>query len=185
MRTYRKSDFPVSEIRRYLEPGPVVLVSSRSKGETNIMTMGWHTVMEFTPPLVGCIIAAGNHSHDMIRRSRECVINVPTVDIAKTVADIGNCSGADTDKFETFGLTPTAATHVKAPLIAQCPVSLECVLADAKLVAKYNFFIFEVVQAHAATSPKYPRTIHYQGNGQFMVAGREMSLRRRFKPEML
>ena len=67
----------------------------------------------------------------------------------------------------------------------ECPVSLECELADDKLVARYNFFIFEVVKAHAAKSPKYPRTIHYRGDAQFMVAGREMSLRKRFRPEML
>lgn len=185
MKTYTKHDFPVSDIRRYLEPGPVVLVSSHHNDRANIMTMGWHTVMEFTPSLVGCIIASGNHSHDMIRSSRACVINVPTVDLAKTVSDIGNCSSADTDKFTKFRLTPVKATHVKAPLITECPVSLECELADDKLVARYNFFIFEVVKAHAAKSPKYPRTIHYQGGGQFMVAGREMSLRKRFRPEML
>jgi len=185
MKTYAKQNFPVSEARRYLEPGPVVLVSSHHAGKSNIMTLAWHTVMEFTPALIGCVIAEGNHSFGMIRKSRQCVINVPSVDIAKTVVDIGNCSGADTDKFDKFGLTPVAGAQVTAPLIAQCPVSLECVLTDAAFVKKYNFFVFEVVAAHAAKSPRYPRTIHYQGDGQFMVAGREMSLRGRFKPEML
>jgi len=185
MKTYVKHDFPVSEIRRYLEPGPIVLVSSRHADETNIMTMGWHCVMEFSPSLVGCVIASGNHSHDIIRKSRQCVINVPTQDIATTVVGIGNCSGADTDKFEKFGLTPVAGAQVKAPLIAQCPVSLECVLKDARLVRSYDFFIFEVVAAYAAGTPKYPRTIHYQGEGRFMVAGREMNLKSRFRPEML
>ena len=73
-----KIDLPVDEIRRYLEPGPIVLVSSAHAGKRNIMTMGWHTVMEFTPSLVGCVIAAGNFSFDLIRKSRECVINLPT-----------------------------------------------------------------------------------------------------------
>ena len=49
-----KSDFPVGQVRRFLEPGPIVLVSSRWEGETNIMTLGWHTIMEFTPSLVEC-----------------------------------------------------------------------------------------------------------------------------------
>ncbi|WP_437928780.1 flavin reductase [Sorangium sp. So ce291] len=84
-RTHAKKDFPVAEIRRFLEPGPIVLVSSAWKGETNIMTMGWHTVMEFAPSLVGCMISSGNHSFELIRRSKECVINVPTVDLAETV----------------------------------------------------------------------------------------------------
>jgi flavin reductase (DIM6/NTAB) family NADH-FMN oxidoreductase RutF len=74
----KKSDFPVSQVRRYLEPGPIVLVSSAYAGARNIMTMGWQTVMEFTPSLVGCVISSANHSFEMIRQSRECVINLPT-----------------------------------------------------------------------------------------------------------
>jgi len=185
MKRFTKQDFPVSNVRRLLEPGPVVLVSSAWKGETNIMTMGWHMVMEFSPSLIGCLISSGNHSFELVRRSRQCVINVPTVDIARQVVGVGNCSGASVDKFERFGFTPVAASEVKAPLIAECYASLECRLADARLVSKYNVFIFEVVKAHAATAPKYPRTIHYYGDGMFMVAGRSLNLRRGFRPGML
>jgi flavin reductase (DIM6/NTAB) family NADH-FMN oxidoreductase RutF len=185
MRAYTKKDFPVWNVRRFLEPGPIVLVSSAWKGERNIMTMGWHTVMEFTPSLVGCIIAEGNHSHELVKRSRECVINVPTADIAKTVVGIGNCSGASVNKFEKFKLTAAPADQVKAPLIKECYANFECRLADARLVRRYNFFIFEVVKAHVAASPRVPRTIHYRGNGEFMVAGREVSYRSLFRPGML
>ncbi|MDP2377173.1 flavin reductase family protein, partial [Reyranella sp.] len=69
-----KTDLPVSQVRRYLEPGPIVLVTSAFGGARNIMTMGWHTVMEFAPSLVGCVIAGGNHSFELVRRSGECVI---------------------------------------------------------------------------------------------------------------
>jgi flavin reductase (DIM6/NTAB) family NADH-FMN oxidoreductase RutF len=185
MRATTKKDFPVWNVRRFLEPGPIVLVSSAWKSETNIMTMGWHSVMEFTPSLVGCVIAEGNHSHDMVRRSRQCVINVPTDDLAKKVVGIGNCSGAEVDKFEKFKLTAVPAERVKAPMIKECYANFECRLADARLVRRYNFFIFEVVKAHVATSPKVPRTIHYRGNGEFMVSGREVSFRSLFRPGML
>jgi flavin reductase (DIM6/NTAB) family NADH-FMN oxidoreductase RutF len=185
MKSYRKRDFPVSQIRRFLEPGPIVLVSSAHKGERNIMTMGWHTVMEFSPSLVGCVIARGNHTFEMVRRSKECVINVPTDDLAKTVVGIGNCSGADTDKFEKFRLTAVEGREVTAPLIRECYANFECRLIDAKLVDRYNFFIWEVVKAHVATAPKYPRTIHYRGDGMFMVSGRSLNLRKLFKPSML
>jgi flavin reductase (DIM6/NTAB) family NADH-FMN oxidoreductase RutF len=185
MKVYRKSDFPVSDIRRLLEPGPVVLVSSAWKGETNIMTMGWHMVMEFTPSLVGCLISSGNHSYKLVSNSKECVINIPTLELATTVVKIGNCSGADVDKFKKFKLTAVAAEKVEAPLIAQCYANLECRLVDGRLRDRYNFFIFEVVKAHAATTPKYPKTIHYRGDGQFMVAGSALNLRRHFRPEML
>ena len=104
--TFRKKDYPVSEIRRYLEPGPVALVSSAWKENTNIITMGWHMVLEFSPSLVACCISSANHSFEMIRRSQECVINVPTTDLVNKVIGIGNCSGAEMDKFKAFGLTP-------------------------------------------------------------------------------
>jgi len=64
-------NFPVAQVRRYLEPGPIVLVSSAFDGQVNIMTLGWQTVMEFTPSLVGCMIASGNHSFEMVKQSRE------------------------------------------------------------------------------------------------------------------
>jgi flavin reductase (DIM6/NTAB) family NADH-FMN oxidoreductase RutF len=183
MRAYRKRDLPVDEVRRYLEPGPIVLVSSRHRGRTNIMTMGWHAVMEFTPSLVGCCISRGNHSHAMISRSGECVINVPTLDLAKTVVAIGNCSGADVDKFARFGLTAGDAERVAAPLIAECHSSFECRVHDRRLVRDYDFFVLEVVKAHVASRPKWPTTIHYRGDGLFMVSGRHVDLRRGFRPD--
>ncbi len=186
MRTFHKKDFPVAEIRRYLEPGPIVLVSSAWRGQSNIMTMGWHTVMEFTPSLVGCIISSANHSFELIRRSRECVINIPTADIADKVVGIGNHSGRDMDKFATFELTAVPGTKVQAPLIRECYANFECKLADARLVETYNFFIFEVVKAHVATAPRYPRTIHYRGDGVFMLSGTNTArYRKLFRPEYL
>ena len=73
MKAFTKKDYDVSKVRRFLEPGPIVLVSSAWKGETNIMTMGWHTVMEFTPSRIGCMISSGNHSFGLIKASKELV----------------------------------------------------------------------------------------------------------------
>ena len=185
MKSYKKHDFPVSEIRRFLEPGPIVLVSSKHKGRSNIMTMGWHMVIEFSPALIGCLISSGNHSHAMIRDSGECVINIPELPLASTVAKIGNCSGAATDKFKKFKLTSQEGEEVSAPLIDECYANLECRLHDDALVDKYNVFIFEVVKAHAPARPKYPKTIHYYGEGMFMVSGRSLNLRRYFQLGML
>lgn len=170
-KSYIKRDFPISKIRQILEPGPVVLVSSAWKGKNNIMTMGWHLVMEFSPSLVGCIIAENNVSFEMIRKSRECVINVPTADMVDQVVGIGNCDGDEVDKFKKFFLTPGDAKEVGAPLIEECFANLECRIFDMRLVKKYNFFIFEVVKAHVATLPKYPQTLHYRGEGTFITSG--------------
>ena len=185
MKAFTKKDFPVHNIRRFLEPGPIVLVSSAWKGRTNIMTMGWHTVMEFEPSRIGCYIFDGNHSFGMIKASKECVINIPTYDLVKQAIGIGNTSGAEVDKFDRFRLTPVEGERVTAPLIKECYANFECKVVDTSLLDKYSFFIFEVVKAHAATSPKYPRTFHYRGDGVFMVSGRNVSFRPMFEPENL
>lgn len=180
-----KIDLPASLVRRYLEPGPIVLVSSAWRDETNIMTVGWHTVMEFTPSLVGCVIAESSYSFDLIRRAKECVINLPTTALTDQVVGIGNCSGASVDKFAEFGLTAEPARRVRAPLIRECHANFECRLKDGALINRYNFFIFEVVKARVARGPRYPQTLHYTGDGVFMVAGKIISRRRLFRPEML
>jgi flavin reductase (DIM6/NTAB) family NADH-FMN oxidoreductase RutF len=176
----RKKEFSVSNVRRYLEPGPIVLVSSCWQGKTNIMTMGWHSVLEFTPSLVGCLISSGNHSFHMIRSSGECVINLPTTALTDEVVRIGNSSGAEIDKFDAFGLTAEPAREVEAPLIGECHANFECRLHDDILVDRYNFFIFEVVRAHVAPKPRHPETLHYTGDGVFMVAGRIITRRSLF-----
>ncbi len=181
-----KRDFPVDDVRRFLEPGPVVLVSSAWKGKTNIMTMGWHMIMEFQPSLVGCYIWTENHSFELIRKSKECVINIPTVELARTVVDIGNCSGRDVDKFSQFKLTALSGEKVTAPLIQECYANFECRLKDSSLIRKYSILVLEVVKAHVAVKPKFPRTIHYRGDGLFMISGTTVSrYRKRFKPEYL
>jgi flavin reductase (DIM6/NTAB) family NADH-FMN oxidoreductase RutF len=180
VKIHSKKNFPVSQIRQLLEPGPVVLVSSAWKAKNNIMTMGWHAVIEFTPSLVGCVIAEDNFSFELIRKSRECVINVPTVDLIDEVVGIGNCSGNEIDKFDRFGLTPVAGTKVAAPLIRECYANLECRIADARLVKAYNLFILEVVKAHVATTPRYPQTLHYRGKGIFITSGRPVNKRQKF-----
>ena len=182
---YVKKSYPLDQIRRHLETGPIVLVSSVWQGKTNIMTLGWHMMMQFTPALVGCYIWDGDHSFEMIRKSRECVINIPTRELVEEVVGIGNSTGSRLDKFEKFGLTPVAAEKVAAPLIAECYASFECRLADPSLITKYGLFIWEVVAAHVATAPKRPRTLHYRGQGQFMVAGSQISRREKFKPQNL
>jgi len=161
------------------------MVSSALDDRRNIMTMGWHTMMEFTPSLIGCVIAGANYSFDLVCKSRECVINLPTTTLIDTVVGVGNTTGAEVDKFERFGLTAQSATRAKAPLIVECHANFECRLVDDALVDKYNFFVFEVVKAHVAKSPRHPETLHYTGDGVFMVAGKIISRRRLFRPELL
>jgi flavin reductase (DIM6/NTAB) family NADH-FMN oxidoreductase RutF len=113
------------------------------------------------------------------------VINVPTVDLANQVVGIGNSSGAAIDKFEEFGLTADEAEEVKPPLIRECYANFECRLHDSRLIERYSLFVWEVVKAHVATSPKRPKTMHYRGDGEFMIAGRTLNLSRRFRADRL
>ena len=176
----RKS-FPLSKVYGLLEPGPVVMVTTARGGRPNIMTMSWHTMIEFEPPLVGCVISNRNHSFDMLEATHECVINIPTVEIAEKVVGCGNTSGADIDKFEGFCLTPRPAALVGAPLIEECYANLECRVADTSMVAKYGLFVLEVVKAWIDPAVKNPRTIHHLGSGNFMVAGEKIKLRSKMK----
>jgi flavin reductase (DIM6/NTAB) family NADH-FMN oxidoreductase RutF len=184
-KTVRKVNLPLDKIRKYLEPGPIVLVSSRWKDRNNIMTMGWYTVMEFSPALIGCFITGENHSFEMIKKSGECVINIPTVDMIDKVIKIGNSTGTDFDKFEKFGLTAQKSQKVDAPQIRECYGNFECKVVDKHLLPKYSFFILEVLKARVKASPKYPRTVHYRGEGIFMVSGKHMAFPEKFKPQNL
>ena len=179
----RRTAFPVERTRRFLEPGPVVLISTAWKDERAIMTCGWHMMLGYD--LVGTYIWQANRSFELARRSRECVINLPTDALLDTVVRIGNCSSAQTDKFERFGLTALPAREVQAPMIGECHASFECRLHETRITADYPLFVWRVVRAHAAISPRDPRTVHYRGEGRFMVAGKEVSRRRLFRPDML
>jgi flavin reductase (DIM6/NTAB) family NADH-FMN oxidoreductase RutF len=119
----------------------------------------------------------------MIRKSKECVINVPTIDSVNEVIGIGNTSGDTIDKFKEFELTPLSAAKVQAPLIKECYANFECRVVD--FLKKYSFFILEVVKAHAPAAPKYPQTLHYRGDGVFMLSGKSINYANRFKPENL
>ena len=176
-----KRNFPLSRVYQLLEPGPVVLVTTAHRGKANIMTQSWHTMMEFEPPLVGCVISGRNHSFDALTKTKECVIGIPTVELAKQVTGIGNCSGKKLDKFKKFKLAPLPAAQVAAPLIAECYANLECKVADTRMVNKYNFFVLEVVKAWIDPAVKNPRTLHHRGRGVFMVAGETVKLPSRMK----
>lgn len=176
-----KKSFPLSKVYTLLEPEPVVLVSTFHDGRANVMAMSWHSMLEFEPPLIGCVISNRNHSFDMLEASGECVINIPTVEIAEQVVGCGNTSGTKTDKFQKFGLTPKPAKHVKAPLIDECYANLECRVYDSSMVDEYSLFVLEVVKAWIDPTVKEPRTIHHCGKGTFMVAGERITLRSKMK----
>ncbi|AYB34831.1 flavin reductase family protein [Chryseolinea soli] len=172
-------NYPLEKVYRLMEPSPIVLVTTFHRGKQNIMTMGFHMMVQHTPPLIGAVIGPWDYSYKALKATRECVIAIPGADLAEKVVDIGNCSGDDIDKFGKFRLTPTEAQHVKAPLIEQCIANIECKVADMRLANRYSLFILKAVKAWANPDRKEQRTLHHQGNGTFKVDGRTIDLRKR------
>jgi flavin reductase (DIM6/NTAB) family NADH-FMN oxidoreductase RutF len=145
------------------------------------MAMSWHMMLEFEPPQIACVVSNRNHSFGLLKATKECVINIPSVEIAEKVVACGNCSGAKIDKFAKFGLTPLPAATVGAPLVKECFANLECRVIDTRMVASYCLFVLEVGKAWIDTAVKKPRTIHHLGWGRFMVAGETIKFRSKMR----
>ena len=172
---------PLAQVYGLLEPGPVVLLATAAKGRANAMCMSWHTMLEFEPPLVACVVSDRNPTFAVLRRTREAVIAIPTVDIAREALRFGNASARRVDKFASFGLTTVPASQVGAPLITECYANLECRVVDTRMVTKYGLFVLEVVAAWIDRSRRDPRTLHHRGRGRFMIAGTTVRLPSRAK----
>ncbi len=162
----------ISKAFTLMEPGPVVLVTTRDGNKNNIMTISWTMVLDFTPAFA-ITTGAWNHSFAALRKNRECVIAIPTVDMLDQVVGIGTCSGADTDKFARFRLTPMPGQFVKAPLIKECLANIECKVVD--IVRRHNIVVLEAVAAYVDPARREKRTVHAVGDGTFIVDGRRLS----------
>ncbi|MDR3450277.1 MAG: flavin reductase family protein [Alphaproteobacteria bacterium] len=174
-------ELALAKVYQLLEPGPVVLLTTARNGRANVMTMSWHMMVEFEPPLVACVVSNADYSFAALRATKECVIAIPAAHLAQKVVDVGNCSGREVAKFEKFGLTPLKARRVAAPLVAECFANLECKVVDGRLVNKHNLFVLEVVQAWTDPRQRNPKTIHHHGYGKFVVDGTTIKLKSRMR----
>ena len=164
-----------------MEPGPVVLITTNDGQKNNIMTISWTMVVDFAP-IFAIATGAWNYSYAALRKFRECVIAIPTVDLIDQVVGVGTCSGADTDKFEKFGLTPIKAKHVRSPLIRECLANIECKVID--IVKRHDIVILEGVAAYFDSSRKEKRNIHAIGDGTFIVDGRRLNRRKMMQTKL-
>lgn len=158
-----------------MESGPVILVTTHDGQKDNIMTISWTMVLDFTP-VFAITTGEWNHSFIALRKNKECVIAIPTVDMLDTVVGIGMCSGADTDKFAKFKLTPVQGKVVRPLLIKECLANIECKVID--IVKKYNIVVIEAVAAYLDTARKEKRTVHAVGDGTFIVDGHKIDRRK-------
>lgn len=167
---------PLDKVYQLIEPGPVVLLTTALDGDANVMTMSWHMMMEFVPPRIGCIVSSADHSFTALFKTGECVIAIPSADMAEKVVAIGNCSGRDVDKFTEIGLTALPAQAVAAPLIGECFANLECKVVDRDFVERHNLFVLDVVRAWHDPDRPAPKTLHHKGYGTFVIDGEEVTL---------
>ena len=131
---------------------PVVLVTCRDEGaKPNIITLAWVGVANSDPPMISIAIRPQRHSYGIIKRTGEFVANLPNTAILKEMDFCGVVSGSKLDKFSTAKLTPTSADKVRAPLIKECPVNLECQVKQILPLGSHDLFLGEVVAAHMDT----------------------------------
>jgi flavin reductase (DIM6/NTAB) family NADH-FMN oxidoreductase RutF len=168
-------ELKLSKAFTLMEPGPVVLVTTHDGRKDNIMTISWTMVMDFTP-LFAITTGEWNYSYAALRKNRECVIAIPTVDMLDKLVGIGTCSGKDTDKFAKFKLTPVQGRIVRPPLIKECLANIECKVVD--IVTKHSIVVLEAVAACVDTARKEKRTVHAVGDGTFIVDGRKIDRRK-------
>ncbi|ANE55358.1 MULTISPECIES: flavin reductase family protein [Methylomonas] len=165
---------PLNQAFTLIEPGPVVLVTTNDGQRDNVMTISWTMVMDFTPRFA---ITTGpwNHSYQALSESNECVIAIPALDLIDQVVGIGTCSGADTDKFATFGLTAMRGKQVAAPLIRECLANIECQVVD--IVERHNIVVLQGLAAYLDDEREERRTLHAVGDGSFIADGVKLDRR--------
>lgn len=177
----KKKSFRLGNFYGLLESGPVVLVTTHYKNKMNVMPLSWLMMIDFDPPILAFVLSNRNFSFNLLKKSKECVINIPTVEIIKQVVACGNTTGKKIDKFQKFKLTPVKASKVKAPLIKECYASLECKVVDSKLSGKYNIFILKGLKSWIDPSKSKPKTIHHEGKGTFIVATKRVKIKSKVK----
>ncbi len=164
-----------------IEPGPVVLVTTSDASENNIMTISWTMVVDFTPKFA-LTTGAWNYSYAALKKHRECVLAIPTVDLIDKVVGVGTCSGVDTKKFEKFDFTPVKGKYVDAPLIKECLANIECKVID--IIKKHDIIVLKGVAACFDSSRKEKRMIHAVGDGTFTVDGRKLNRKKMMRSKL-
>ena len=167
-----KQKFPLSKVYTLLGSGPVVLISSSLNGKHNIMPIAWTTMLDFDPPIIGCCIGDHSYTFQIVKKTKEFAINIPTSKLIKKVYGCGQVSGKSADKFKMFKLTPEPASKIKAPLIKECYANLECKVVDTAMINKYNLFVVKVVAAWIDRKVKAPKTLHHISGKRFILGGK-------------
>jgi flavin reductase (DIM6/NTAB) family NADH-FMN oxidoreductase RutF len=184
-----KAEIELTEAKWLVEPGCVVLVTSGTMEDANIMTFSWQTPVNSADPcLILLVIHHHRHSYTLIKQNQQLVINVPGADLLEPVHFVGRVSGKKIDKFKESGLTPAPAKRVQPPLIKECPGHLECHVLQTFEMQTHDLLICEVLRAMADTDlfdgrwiPEKFHTLHYLSGNQYGLM--QCSVTAQGKPE--
>jgi flavin reductase (DIM6/NTAB) family NADH-FMN oxidoreductase RutF len=167
------------DVFRPVIPTPAALITCVAPGRRpNVITLGEVYMLGLDPLIVGIGIRPRRYSHELISESREYVVNFPTAELTAATDYCGLVSGRDVDKFAATGLTPTPAAVVAAPLIGECPLSVECRVRDVLPMGSHDCFVGEVVATHVEDwaidedgqfDPVRARSIAFVGRAYWLV----------------
>ncbi|MFI3200683.1 MAG: flavin reductase family protein [Eubacteriales bacterium] len=133
-----------------LYPLPVVLVTATDgKGNDNLLTIAWAGTICSDPPMVSISIRPERYSYDMVRETGEFVINLTTKELVFATDYCGVRSGREEDKFQTLQLAKVQGDIVKAPLLVDSPINIECKVTKIEELGTHHMFLAEVVAVHA------------------------------------
>lgn len=170
-----------TDARRLLNPGPVAIVTTAWRGNTNAAPIAWSTPLSMIPPFVGIVVHPHRHTADMIRLSEEFAINIPGPSLLKQAAFLGSRGGLQANKLEEAGLETFNPLFISAPLIEGCLAWIECGLHDVIRVGDHSLFVGRVVkvqamdEAYAQTwlldDPAYSPLVYLGGTKYATIAG--------------
>ncbi|MBO5163286.1 MAG: flavin reductase family protein [Ruminococcus sp.] len=132
-----------------LAPVPATLVTCGTTEKPNVLTIGWTGIVCTRPPMTYISVRPERFSHDIIKKSGEFVINLTASSMVREVDLCGVKSGRDIDKFAACGFHAVPAVKVAAPLIEECPVSLECKVTESRLLGSHTMFLAEIIGVDA------------------------------------
>lgn len=169
----------MAEANRLISHGPVVLVTC-GKLQHNVITIAWITPVSHNPPLLAISVGKKRYSRELIDRTGEFVINVPSTELLESVWICGTRSGRDADKFAETGLTKVASKNVSPPLIAECIAWLECGARKRIELGDHILFVGEILSAsvradvfnHFYHLKPHSQTLHHLGGSNFAIPGR-------------
>ena len=175
-----KSEVKLSQAKWLVEPGCVVLVTSGTMENPNMMTFSWQTPVNSSDPcLILLAISHVRYSYDLIKQNHELVINVPGEELLEQSHFVGTVTGKNIDKFKESGLTPAPASVVDPPLIEECAAHLECRVVEIFKMQSHDLLVCEVLRAEAETElfdgkwiPEKFHTLHYLSGNYYGVMER-------------